>query len=210
MDWSWLTNIFSAIWSAIKYIVHLKWSDIWRGLQDLVHKLRSWYAWYVANVQKPMQAAQQKMRALLDHFILPIVKVVDDIRRLLLIVGLFNQRIAAKLNLVFLNIEAKLLAPLNLYANRINLLSGMFPGFLTQLGYFDRSTLDNSIWRDVRQLREIFRNPLAGTIAQTNTPTTPAFSDSQSALAEYLESGGGPLQPRVDQAVQNFHSFLGA
>lgn len=208
MDWSWLTGIFKTIWSIIKKIVHLKWSDLWKALQDIVQRLRNWYRWYQQNVQKNIQAARQRFRILYDHFILPVIKVIDTIRRITQLVGLFNKRLAAKLNLVFLRIEAKLLLPLNLYNQRLNVLSGMFSGFLTQLGYLDRATLDNSIWRDVRQLREIFRNPLAGTIAPAALPTSPTFQDQQSALTDYLSSGGGDLAPRVGDAVTTFRGYI--
>lgn len=209
MNWSWLTGIFQTIWGIIKKIVHLKWSDIWKALQTLVQHLRNWYRWYQQNVQKQIQQARQNFRRLYDHFILPVIKVIDVIRRITQIVGLFNKRLAAKLNLVFLRIEAKLLLPLNLYLNRLNLISGMFNGFLTQLGYFDQATLDNSIWRDVRQLREIFRNPLAGVIPSATLPTSPAFQDQQSMLSDYLQNGGGDLQPRVDAAVSALQGYLG-
>ena len=208
MDWSWLTGIFQTIWTIIKKIVHLKWSDLWKAIQDLVHRLKNWYRWYQQNVQKQIQAARQRFRLLFDHFILPVIRVIDTIRRITQIVGLFNKRLAAKLNLVFLRIEAKLLLPLNLYNQRLNVLSGMFSGFLTQLGYLDRATLDNSIWRDVRQLREIFRNPLAGTMPDATLPTTPTYQDQKSVLIDYLQSGGGDLAPRVADSVTTFRGLI--
>lgn len=201
MDWSWLTGIFSSLWNILKRIVRLKWSDIWVGLQDLIQRLKSWYRWYQQNVQKPMQAARQQFRRLYDRFVLPFVKMVDLIRRITGLVGLFNKRLAAKLNLVFLNIETKMLLPLNLYTQRLNQLLGVFNGFLTPLGYFDRATLDNSIWRDVRQIKEIFRNPLGGTIANQPAPALASPSDVAKNVTDYLSGLPSPISQSADASV---------
>lgn len=209
MDWSWLTDIFTGLWHILLKIIRLKWSDIWKALQALVKRLKDWYQWYQQNVQKPIQAARQRFRVLYDHFVLPIIKVIDTIRRITGIVALFNKRLAAKLNLLFLGIETKLLLPLNLLLQRLNAIGQIFTGFLTPLGYFDRATLDNSVWRDVRQLREIFRNPLMGTIPAGTLPTTPAFVDQKDLLVQQLQYQQGDLTPRVDDAMANFHLFTG-
>jgi len=209
MDWSWLTGLFSSLWNILKKIVRLKWSDLWREFQNIIQRLRNWYKWYQDNVQKNIQQARARFRQIYDQFVLPIVKVVDTIRRITSLVGLFNKRLAAKLNLLFLRVEGKLLEPLNLYNQRLNRIGATFSGFLTPLGYFDRATLDNTVWRDVRQLREIFRNPLAGTIPKGTLNVTPTFDDQNQLLTQYLASGSGDLEPRISDAMQRFHTYIG-
>lgn len=208
MDWSWLTNIFQTIWSIIKKIVHLKWSDLWKALQTLVQHLRSWYRWYQVNVQAQIQAARQRFRLLYDRFIFPVIRVIDTIRRITQLVGLFNKRLAAKLNLVFLRIEAKLLLPLNLYNQRLNVLSRMMSGFLTQLGYLDRATLLNSLWRDAKYLRVLATNPLAGSLSAAPTPPLVPLSQRVQAAKDYLNGIATSFSASVDASVATAKNFM--
>lgn len=208
MNWSWLGELFKGVFEILKGIVHLKWSEIWQGLQDVVQALKDWHRWYVNNVQKPIQQARTNFRKLYDHYLRPVLSLVDTLRRISGVVGLFNKRLAAKLNSIFFRIEAALLAPLRIWQNRINSLGGIFRSLLTPLGYLDRATLLNSLWRDVGQLREILRNPTGAVIPAGAPAARIPIVEQVADLRSYFESGSGPLAPRVDAALDSFQQFL--
>jgi hypothetical protein len=208
MDWAWLGELFKGVLTILKGIVHLKWSEIWQGLQDVVQALKDWHRWYVNNVQKPIQQARQNFRKLYDHYLRPVLSLVDTLRRISGVVGLFNKRLAAKLNSIFFRIEAALLAPLRIWQNRINSLGGILRSLLTPLGYLDRATLLNSLWRDVGQLREILRNPTRAVIPAGAPAARIPIAEQVADLHSYFQSDSGPLATRVDAAVDSFRQFL--
>jgi hypothetical protein len=208
MDFSWLGNIFNGIIGIFKKLGNLKWSDIWRGLQDVLHRLKNWYEWYKTHVQGPIQQARANFKKLHDRFILPVIRMVDTIRRITSIVGLFNKRLAAKLNSVFFRIEGALLAPMRAFLNRINSLGRVMQAFLTPLGYFDRATLLNSVWRDIGHIREIFRNPLGGSIVASGPAPRVPIGEQVSNLNAYFQSDSGPLASAADAKVDVFNQNL--
>jgi hypothetical protein len=208
VDFSWLGNVFKGLFSILKKLVHLKWSDLWRGLQDVLHRLKNWYGWYKTHVQQPIQQARANFKKLHDRFILPVIRMVDTIRRITSIVGLFNKRLAAKLNSVFFRIEAALLAPMRAFLNRVNSLGHVMQAFLTPLGYFDRATLLNSLWRDVGQLREILRNPTGAAIVAGPAAARIPIAEQVSNVKVYLQDSSGPLAARVNTKVDTFQQFI--
>lgn len=208
MDWSWLGDIFSAIKSGVQWIAKHLWSDIWHHLSDLYQRIRGWYQWYQHNVQQPMQAAQQNFRKLYDHFVLPILKIVDLVRRITGLVGLFNKRLAGKLNLLFLRIEQNMLLPLQLYTQRINALSHLMGGFLTPLGFLDRATLLNSAWRDIGQLRSLLRNPYGEIVPAGTLPQTPTMHDQVLAVTDSIDTDSGAVSSRVDIGFLSFQELI--
>lgn len=185
MDWSWLGELLHGILEILKGIKHLKWSEIWQGVQDVVQALKDWHRWYVNNVQKPIQQARTNFRKLYDHYLRPVLSLVDTLRRISGVVGLFNKRLAAKLNGIFFRIEAALLAPLRIWQNRINSLGGMMQAILTPLGYLDRATLLNSLWRDAKYLRHIVLNPLARPSTVPNVPPVPTTTENVQFVKGY-------------------------
>jgi hypothetical protein len=210
MDWSWLGDLFHGIVAILKGIVRLKWSDIWKVVQDVYDRIRAWLDWYQKNIQSQIQRAQQLFAQLYDQFVLPIVKMIDTIRRITGLVGLFNKRLAAKLNLLFLRIEGKLLLPLSTITARLNKIGGMFTGFLTALGYIDRATLVNSVWRDVALLKEIFRNPLGGVIAPQTIYPPPTPKAATTGIDGILSGQTSDLKTASDQAIAQIDANLSA
>jgi hypothetical protein len=210
VDFSWLGNVFKGLFSILKKLVHLKWSDLWRGLQDVLHRLKNWYGWYKTHVQQPIQQARANFKKLHDRFILPVIRMVDTIRRITSIVGLFNKRLAAKLNSVFFRIEAALLAPMRAFLNRVNSLGGIMRQFLTPLGYFDRATLLTSLWRDAKYLRVLARHPLAGTMPKAALSPGPTWAEQTQAVKDHANGIPSYISPSVDIAVSKFHKLIDA
>jgi hypothetical protein len=210
MDFSWLGKVFNGIIGIFKKLGNLKWSDIWRGIQDILHRLKNWYEWYKTHVQQPIQQARANFRKLFNRFIQPIIGIVDTLRRITSLVGLFNKRLAAKLNSVFFRIEAALLAPMRAFLNRINSLGHVMQAFLTPLGYFDRATLLNSLWRDAKYLRHIVLNPLAGPSVMPAVPPVPTTSEN----VQFVKDFGAGLPPADSSGLtadlDSFHKLIEA
>lgn len=210
MDWSWLTNIFSGIYDALVWVGKFLLSHAWKAIIAIWQHLHAWYAWYEANVQKPMQAARQNFAKLYDQYILPILKDIDLLRRLSGLVGLFSKRLAAKLNLLFFRVEQLVLLPLQLYTTRVNVLSGMPGGFLTPLGFFDRYTLLNSAWRDMGLLRTLMRNPNGAPPIAGSTPQGQSVASQVQVYDAYVAGQPSPIQPAVDTMVANYYTEVSA
>lgn len=210
MDWGWLGGLFKNVMGVFRFLTRIKFSRIWRAVFDLVQRIRGWYRWYQANVQKPLQAGRANFRKLYDQFVLPIVKMVDLIRRITGVVGLFNKRLAGKLNLLFLRIEEKLLLPLQLYNKRIAEIGRMFSGFLTPLGYFDRATLLNSIWRDAKHLRALMHVRLPGDPAPVPIPAAEPFLERVKLVKDCIGGKDTEITPAVRDNAAFFRGLLDA
>ena len=209
MDFSWLTNILSGLVKVFKPLAAIKHWKVWAAIWDLIQRLRTWYKWYQQNVQARMRAILALYNRLYQRFVAPILKIVDTIRRLTGVVGIFNRKLAAKLNTLFLRVEGYLLAPLNAVVRKINAMERIFSGFLTPLGYLDRATLLNSFWRDIGHLKELWRNPFSLTFPTPATPARAPLSTSVAPLTAYLAGQSSPLQPRVDFAIEEIRVSLG-
>jgi hypothetical protein len=210
MDWSWLGDLFHGVMDVFRHLTKIKFSRIWKAIFDLVQRVRGWYQWYQHNVQQPMRAARQNFRQLYDKFVLPILKIVDLVRRITGIVGLFNKRLAGKLNLLFLRIEQNMLLPLQLYNKRFDDIAHIFSGFLTPLGYLDRATLLNSVWRDVRHIREILRNPMLATTPPGNLPPPQTAAQRAGLVIDYLHGRPSPISAGANASFDAFKAQLGA
>ena len=204
MDFSWLFNIFGGllkVFSPLKAIAHWK---IWAELHQWYERFKKWRDWYRDHVLQPMKQMQQLQRKLYDQFFRPILSLVDHIRRLTQVVGLFNHKLANKLNLYFLRVEGFLLAPFNAMTRRVNALAGAIQGFITFLGYFDRPTLLNSLWRDAALVKETLHNPFGQHPAAATLPPDKTVDQVAQPAKDYLSTGGGEYADDVDAAVLTY------
>lgn len=207
MDFTWLTNIFSGvlkIFSPLKLIAHWR---IWSELKGWYERFKKWRDWYKQHILAPMRQMQQLQREIYNQFMRPILTLVDHIRQLTGIVGIFNKKLANKLNFYFFRIESYLLAPLNKITSRTNTLGFAIQGILTPLGYLDRGTLLNSTWRDAGLIKQILHNPFdQHPAAATLAPDETVDSVAGKATA-YLSTGSGEYQADVDAAVLNYQNL---
>lgn len=207
---SWLGNIFGSFLGIFKPLASIAHWKIWAAVWDLIQRLRNWYKWYQQNVQQRMQ----RMRALYNHyfqtFVAPVLKIIDTIRRLTGVVGIFNRKLANHLNALFERIEGYILLPFNTIIQRINQMQRMFGGFLTPLGFFDRATLLNSFWRDVGLLRNLLENPLGSKATISPPPNLADFAKTFAPLQTYVQGQSSPIGTDVDTGVKNILSYMGA
>lgn len=207
MDFSWLGGLFDRLlgfFNPLKAIQHWK---IWLELKNWYERFKKWRDWYKQHVQTPFANIQKLQRQLFDTYMRPLLDLVDHIRQLTSIIGIFNRKLANQLNFMFLRVEGFLLEPFNAMGQRVNALGGGLAGIITQLGYLDRGTLLNSIWRDAGLIKEILRNPYEQHPAAAATPPAPTLHDSIAAGLEFIRTDGGPYAADVQNAVLLFHTY---
>jgi len=207
-DLSWIGDIFSPLIKLLSPLKNIRQWQIWAELKNWYTRFKQWRDWYKQHVMGPMQAMQKMQRQLFDTYLKPLLTLVDHIRQLTSIIGIFNKKLADKLNFQFLRVEAFLLTPFNMMTSRVNALGGALTGIMTYLGYFDRGTLLNSVWRDAGLIKEILHNPYEQHPGSyTLTPAT-SITDMQSNTRQYLDSDSGPYAADVDQTIVTFHGYL--
>ena len=201
MDWSWLGGIFRGllhVFDPLKAIAHWKiWAEIWKAYL----KFKKWRDWYRDHVGKQIRAFQKLQRQIYDTFFVPFLKIIDTIRRISQVVGLFNRRLADRLNVMFLRVESWLLQPMNAMIKNINAQASVLQAILTPLGYFDRATLLNTLWRDIGKLRELLRNPLGGSVKDPGNVQRVATAQQVSNVTDYLKGASSPVQSAVEDAL---------
>lgn len=209
MDFSWLGGIFQAVVNLLKPLTAIKQWKIWAAIWDLYTRLRNWYRWYQQNVQKQIQAARARFNRIYDQFVLPILKIVDLIRRITGAVGIINTRLATKLNAMFLRVESYILKPLNDVNAKLNQMAQIFTGFLTPLGYLDRATLINSLWNNLADLRGLASWGGTNTLAGAPVPPGVAVSTMVSTTAADISGQQTSITDPVQTALLNARSYMG-
>lgn len=208
MDFSWLLNLLVGILKRLNPLHWLRWSALWGEFQKWYATFKKWRDWYRDHIQKQIDAFRKLQRQIYTTFFLPIIRVVDTIRRLSQIVGIFNQKLAAKLNSIFFRIEGKILAPFNALVQRMNIFGSIARAILTPLGYFDRATLLNSLWRDAKYLRVLVHNPI-GQILPTPPPlAAPLIADRVQTVKDYLSGAPSDFGDKVDARVAYIRNFF--
>jgi hypothetical protein len=205
---NWLGNLLGSLLvrlSPLKSIAHWK---IWAEMKSWYDRFKKWRDWYKQHVMGPMKQMQAMQRQLYNTFFKPLLLLVDHIRQLTSIVGIFNRKLANKLNYQFLKIESYILMPMNTMTSRVNALGRTFSGFLTILGYFDRATLLNSIWRDAGLVKSILSNPLDQHPGSYTLSASTSITDMQTNTRQYLNSDTGPYAADVDQTIMTLRGYL--
>lgn len=208
MDLGWLGDLLHGllhVFSPLKSIAHWK---IWVQIYDVYKRLKGWEDWYKKHILSQMQKWQALQHQLFNQFVAPILRIVDLVRRITGVVGIFNRALADRLNLMFLRVEGYLLLPFNKMTARVNSLGAIFRTILTPLGYFDRATLLNSIWRDIGLLATLIRNPLGGTIAKGTSVPPPPIPLRFGYMTDYLQGNSSPIQADVDGSVKYVQTLL--
>ena len=209
MDWSWLSDLFTGVVHLFDPLKGIKHWTIWTEIWKVYLKLKKWRDWYRDHVQKEIKAMQDMQRRIYNLVFKPILTIVDTIRRITGVVGIFNRGLATRLNTMFLRVEGYILEPFNALTSKFNSFERIFDAFLTPLGFFDRATLLNSIWRDFGLLRNLFRNPFGATMPPGAGATPPVFGDQVIWVSDYLQGQSSPIQPSVDASLQDFFAFIG-
>jgi hypothetical protein len=178
----------------------LKWSDIWAWLKKAYAHLKTWEGYYKKYILQPMEKERQAIYNLYNTYFRPIVRVIDDLRKLTGIVALFNRKLAAKIDQRLMALEGWILTPITDLLKRVNQLSSWGRAITTELGYFDRATMIESMRRDVCDIWSVLTNPQQMNLAQAGTAAQPGTATTVSNLQQYLNDGSGPF----GDSTQNF------
>lgn len=205
---SWLHTLWGGIKSIARPLLNLKGSHIWRELAGLYARLKTWFDWYRNHVHAHIQQMQALRRQIYAQFFQPILTIIDTIRRAAQVVGLISPKLAAKLNGIFLRIEDRILRPFAVLTDRFNAVSNVLRSTLTPLGYLDRATLVNSLWRDIAHVRELLRNPIGGVIPPQPLPPTRTTAQVVADMDRYFLAGTGRFAARLDAQTQRINNTM--
>jgi hypothetical protein len=208
VDFSWLGKVFKKFKDQFGPLKAFKTWKIWSEIKNAYERWKRWRDWYKKNVQTYIDSIKKLQRQIYNTFFLPVLKVIDTLRRMSQIVGIISPKLAAKLNSVFFRIEGAILAPLRVWQNRINGMNRIMQQVLTPLGYLDRATLLTSLWRDAKYLRVIARNPLAGTFPKSALPPGPTVAEQAQSVKDYLNGHPTDISADVDAGVEQFRRIL--
>lgn len=200
-----LSAIVSTIWNALK---KLGLSKIYHWLQMLFCLYQRLHAWLEKYVICPLKEEAAFLLELYNTYILPIVKLLNDLERLTQLIGIFDRKLAAQIDQVLWNLELKITAPILRAMQRVNVIASYMEAMLTMGGYFDRLTQLSSIWRDAGLIRSILHNPYQ----QKSVPGPPApeipLVQQAAPLVQYLKTDSGPWAADINQGVANVRQYL--
>jgi hypothetical protein len=203
-----LRAIPSAIVRGLKALRHFNWHGLWG-------KLQSWYKAYQRWTKKvhdlffgPLDTLRKIINSIYDTFFRPLITIIDNARRLVQIIGIFDRKLAAQLDQKLWALEGKLLYPITALTQRVNRMSSYFSSIITTLGLLDRPLLLESIRRDCSQIWHVLLNPLDRkpkpvTAAQPRTDV-----QVQDSYRQYLKTGTGDYAAPITHAQDVYAQTL--
>lgn len=206
--WSKISSVARTLWNHLRAIRSLNLSGIWNTFKKLYERFQRWLAWYQRHIMGPLDRIRAQLDQLYQRFFAPIIRFLDALRGPLRILAIFNRKLAAKLDGYLFRLEERVMAPLLAIYKRVNQLSSYFRAIITTLGYFDRSTLVESIRRDASLIWEVLTNPrsvIYNSIAQKPPLDVHAI---KTATQDYLASQTGDLQPLIDSGISYAKTLL--
>lgn len=199
----WFANFWGALKKALCWLKNLKLSTIWGWIKKAYGWIRKAIGYYKQYILKPMEDERQRIYLLYQTYFAPIVHVIDDVRKLMNIVAIFNRKLAAKIDQRLMALEGWVLLPITDLLKRVNQLSGWGRAIITDLGYLDRPLLLESMRRDVVDIWQVLTNPLQRNLAQAGTGSQPTTAVIVNNLQTYLQDGGGPYL----DSTMNFQTY---
>ena len=204
----WLGDVFDLFKNIFSSLGDLSLPKIWGDIVSVWNHLKAWRDWYQKHVLAQMKAMQALEAQIFNTWIKPVLNIIDTIRRMTGVIGIFNKALANRLNLMFERVEGYILEPFNLMVNKINAIQREFTAFLTPLGFFDRATSLNSLWRDFGHLKTLLENPFGSPQIVGSLAATPPFSEQLGYMTNALTGQPSPIQPSLDADKQYFLTLI--
>jgi hypothetical protein len=212
-------NALSYVWGILKNLailfartLHVLTSLNWKGLWQFLKRWWDWYRRWVARIQQilfgPFERIRQIILQIYAQFFAPLLRFIDAFRKLLLILAIFDRKLAAKLDRRLLDLEAYLLTPITFALERLNALSSYMRAIITTLGLLDRPLLLESIRRDAGIILHVLLNPL-----DRPTPSGPAATPRRDTgvvvrdVAQYANTESGYYAPGVQFALERLAQY---
>jgi len=200
-----LEAIVSTIWNALK---KLGLSKIYHWLQMLFCLYQRLHSWLEKYVICPLKQEEAFLLELYNTYILPIVKLMNDLERLTQIIGIFDKKLAAKIDQALWNLELKITSPILRAMQRVNVMASYIEAMLTLGGYFDRLTQLSSIWRDAGLIRSILHNPYQQQVTIGAPAPEIPLNIQVAPFVQYLKSGDGPWADDINTDGLHLQQYL--
>lgn len=186
-----LKALGSAISKAWHALLNIKQSGIWSALKSIYENIKRRIDWIRKYIIDPLKREQAQLQAIWNRFFLPIVKIFQDLERIIGIIGIFDKRLAQQLDQALWKLEIKITQPILAAIQRVNALTSYLESILTLGGYFDRITLLSSIWRDAGLIRAVLHNPLQVSYPTPTAVATPPLNVEVAPFKQFLTDGTG-------------------
>jgi hypothetical protein len=212
MDW--LSNIFATLWGyvrrALRALRHLGFAQIWAGMKRAYGyycRFRTWWRKYISG---PIEAYRRFILQIYRQFFKPIISVLDLVRSAARIIGVFNRKLAAKLDAVIWKVEGWILTPITLAMRRINGIASIVYAIITITGRFDATVLVRSVERHIHDIRAALLGLPFGNTGRTLPSVLSMQVQTAADFRNWLKTGGGPVQDDVDMMSSAYQEALTA
>jgi hypothetical protein len=214
MDW--LSNIFATLWSyvrrALRALRHLNFTEIWHAMQRVYDYYCRFRTWWKKYIEGPIEAYRKFLLGIYRQFFAPIIGVLDLVRSVARIIGIFNRKLAAKLDAAIWKVEGWILKPITIAMRRINGIASIVYAIITITGRFDATVFVRSVERHIHDLHAALLGlPWKSTKPLGPDSLTVAMQARQDFLA-WVQTESGPIQDRIeamDPVFQQSWDLLG-
>jgi len=187
---------------------HFVVSDLWAEIQRWYGRFKNWIDWYRKHVLAPLDQVYRNIIHLYDQFFRPIIKFIDDLRRLTQIIALFNRRLAAKIDNALFQLEYRIMQPLLDVLHRVNSIASIQAAYLTRLGLFARPVLLESIQRDWKLMWRVLLNGGQAPAAPPASVPGLTSADLVSDWRAFVDAGSGRFADQNDKLGQAWNDAL--
>lgn len=201
--WGVVKNAFQGVLKFLKLLVQFKWRELWQLLKSAYDHLRRWINLIQRYVFGPIERMRRQIMQVYDTFFRPVLRVIENLRQIVRMIGIFDKQLAAKLDGALLSLEGKLMAPITSALKRLNQISSEIRATVTALGFLDRGMLVESLRRDASIIWSVLTNP-KGRIYGAVKPAQPySYSDFQADAHAYFTTGSGAVADYIAEAQTN-------
>ena len=192
------------LWRGIKALRKISFKHLWHKLKHAWTIYQKALEWWRKHVQEPIDRMRRQVWAIYRAFFKPVIMLLDTFRPIIRMIGVFNRKLAAKLDHRLIALEGKILWPITATLHRLNGISSYFTALITVTGRLSRPLLLESMRRDALLVWEVLTNPRAMLYnpPERRPPTTMAATAQP--LREFLRFGTGPLSETFPEDREEF------
>jgi hypothetical protein len=188
----WIRKGLTWMWRHIKALRKINFTHLWHKLKHAWTIYQKALEWWRKHVQEPIDRMRRQVWAIYRAFFKPVIMLLDTFRPIIRMIGLFNRKLAAKLDHRLIALEGKILWPITVTLHRLNEISSYFTALITVTGRLSRPLLLESMRRDALLVWEVLTNPRAVLYSPPEPAGPPSVQSVQRDFREYLEHGTGP------------------
>lgn len=198
---------FNRAWGFLQelyeHVLKPAWLKFWR-LVDLV---RDTLARVLGPIIDFLVAVRRELLALYDRFVRPVLDTIELVRRVLRVAADLGAEWAKALDAQLARLEDAIDRPFRFLLRKLNEVINLVDRVIAANGLFQRLVLIRSIARDMRYIGNLWWHTFHRKLTpqeeeiDNQQPKPRTVTDVLPPLREYLETGGGPDAPRIDEAV---------